>query len=908
MFKKLFRPKWENPRSAVRIDAIRGFDEADASHQQLLTRLATQDSEPAVRREAVARLRDLELLASIQRRDLEAPVREVAIERSLQLLAGKSPLSPELPERLARVRTLQSPQMLAALIRDGDPVEIKQAAVEQLSDELYLEEIALRSPIARLRIAAAEKLTLPEILRQVEKETKGHDKAVWRIVHDRLGQLHADHKEREAEERRREEIVEAIEAHARSAMAPLYRPRRDALLEQWRAVAEHATPAQAERFETALMLCEQRIEEQAAIERADTERAEAAAELQATIDTFEQVRSELQTTADYDRPSLAAVLRTQRLRWEAASTTSAPTTALQQGYLALATELDALLMALDRIDDHAADLAAALMADDAARWQALAADIAWPADFPRPTVLRQAPSGTTAPATPAVKTATVDFRAALVELDRAIEAGQLRDVQAQLRRARDRVRAAGASHDAAWHVLEARATELIDWASYAVLPRKEALVADMNALAANPAGDPEAQADKVRALREAWKALGQVGQAEEQALRDRFEAAAEQAYAPCRAHFAALAEQRQENLRRRQALCEALAQTLAQTEVSWQDLEAALKQTRQAWSEAAPVDRDQAKPVQERFDGLNRAVEARIAERDGQISLAKNDLIARAEALRSASDARAACDEAKQLQTAWKALGSARPATERPLWKRFRSACDALFAVREQQYQERRQARESVLAEADGLLAALTALAQDEATAPESLRQQLAELDRQFGALRLPKPVLQDRRDQWRRQLTTVRRRLDERGGRRQDQAFAALAAQLAALAIGEAPELGPDEQPWTPALRARLNRDQALSADARQQAAETEADAKAQACLWLEILSDTPTPAAYSGQRMQLQMDRLARRGSDAAGPRDALVAWQDYARLHAPAAVCQVLDARALACLRRLFADRRF
>lgn len=907
MFKKLFRPKWEHARSAVRIEAIRGFDEANAEHQQLLTRLATQDSEPAVRREAVARLRDLELLASIQRRDLEAPVRDTALERTLQLLAGKHALSPELPERLARVRTLQSPQMLATLIRDGEPVELKQAAVEQLNDELYLEEIALRSPIARLRVAAAEKLTLPEILRLVEKETKGHDKAVWRIVHDKLAELGQEHKEREAEERRREEIVEAMETHARSAMAPLYRPRRDALVEQWRALAAEATPAQAERLETALMLCDQRIEEQAAIERAAAEQAEAADELQATLDTFEQVRAELRSTADYDRPSLAAVLRIQGLRWEAASALCTPTADQQRRYQTLADDLSALLTALDHLDNLTADLAAAVAADDAARWQSLTATVAWPTDFPAPAVLRERPRGTTpAVDTPPAAKQAADVRAVLAELERAIEAGQLRDVQHQLRRARDMVRTAGVSHDAAWHTLEARAKELVDWASYAVLPRKEALVGDMNALAANPAGDPEAQADKVKALREAWKALGQVGQAEEQELRDRFEAAAELAYAPCRAHFAALAEQRQENLRRRESICDELEQATAAA-TSWEILEGALKHARQAWRGTNPVDRDQAKPVQERFDRLNRATEARISELDHQIRAAKEELIARADALRASSDARAACEEAKQLQTAWKTVGLARPGTERSLWKRFRAACDALFAVREQQYQERRQARESVLAEADGLLAALTALAQDETSPPEQLHPQLAELDRQFNALRLPKPVLHERRDQWRRELVAARRKLDEQGSRRRDQAFAELAAQLVALAAGEQSVIGAEDAPWLPALRTRLDQDSTLSAAARQHAEETEAEAKAQACLWLEILSDSPSPEACSRQRMQLQMDRLARRGNEAAGPRDAQAAWQEYARLHAPATVCAALDARAVACLRRLYGDRR-
>jgi predicted CopG family antitoxin len=80
MLSKLFRstPKWQSIKSQKRIEAIRELLPEQEKDLEILTQLAKEDSEPAVRREAVQKLHDLDILMQIQKRDLEAAVREAS--------------------------------------------------------------------------------------------------------------------------------------------------------------------------------------------------------------------------------------------------------------------------------------------------------------------------------------------------------------------------------------------------------------------------------------------------------------------------------------------------------------------------------------------------------------------------------------------------------------------------------------------------------------------------------------------------------------------------------------------------------------------------------------------------------------------------------------------------------------
>lgn len=165
-------PKWQSPKSQKRIEALAELDPGIEKELQILLKLSRDDSEPAVRREAVRHLLDLEVIAQIQKRDLDASVRDAASQRLLDLINGsaKSPLNQE--QRLQGIRRLATPSLLVQVVRDADHIDLKLAAVSEIRDEMFLDDIARHSSIARLRLAAAERISTPAILEALAEASK----------------------------------------------------------------------------------------------------------------------------------------------------------------------------------------------------------------------------------------------------------------------------------------------------------------------------------------------------------------------------------------------------------------------------------------------------------------------------------------------------------------------------------------------------------------------------------------------------------------------------------------------------------------------------------------------------------------------------------------------------------------
>ncbi|MDP2227215.1 MAG: hypothetical protein Q8J78_07030, partial [Moraxellaceae bacterium] len=231
MLSKLFRstPKWQSPKAQKRIEAIAALRPELDTDGFILTQLARSDSEPSVRREAVARLHDLDTVTQIQKRDLDAGVRDAATQRLQELLAGKGPHCPDVATRCALLARLGNTPTLLYLIREAEPIEVRLAAVSHLQDELCLLETAQQASAASVRQAAAERITTPKMLEELAAHARQKDKAVYRIVKTRLDALHETGRQAERQHERAEALCASMEAHARAAMNPLYAARTESL-------------------------------------------------------------------------------------------------------------------------------------------------------------------------------------------------------------------------------------------------------------------------------------------------------------------------------------------------------------------------------------------------------------------------------------------------------------------------------------------------------------------------------------------------------------------------------------------------------------------------------------------------------------------------------------------------------
>lgn len=258
---------------------------------------------------------------------------------------------------------------------------------------------------------------------------------------------------------------------------------------------------------------------------------------------------------------------------------------------------------------------------------------------------------------------------------------------------------------------------------------KEKLCERAEALAAEP--DP-ARAREFRDLQAEWKRVGPAPRDTEQALWERLRAAADR-------FFAALDEGRQENLRRKEALC-AEAEVLvaeAADDADPRAIAAQITDLQKRWKEIGPVPREESDAIWERF---RRPCDAFFAARREQFEALdaerraneerKLEILHRAEELAEGDDAKAAAEGLRELQEQWNALGPATRDREAELRQRFRTVCDDFFEGRRQHFEELNRARQENLKEKEALcvrLERVVGAASGEAPTRENQALSLAE-------------------------------------------------------------------------------------------------------------------------------------------------------------------------------------
>ena len=182
---RFLKPKWQQADPETRKQALQGLENTDP----VLVEMARQDPDPVVRRTALERLDDLDLLGAIAGTDADASVRAAAQDRYQSLMAGAGPNSPGLEIRLERLRQNKDPGLAEHLLHHATEPELRLAALEHIDLESSLTEIALRDSHSDLRLAALERIQDPELLDHIARESRNRDKRLYRRARERLDAL-----------------------------------------------------------------------------------------------------------------------------------------------------------------------------------------------------------------------------------------------------------------------------------------------------------------------------------------------------------------------------------------------------------------------------------------------------------------------------------------------------------------------------------------------------------------------------------------------------------------------------------------------------------------------------------------------------------------------------------------------
>lgn len=226
--------------------------------------------------------------------------------------------------------------------------------------------------------------------------------------------------------------------------------------------------------------------------------------------------------------------------------------------------------------------------------------------------------------------------------------------------------------------------EAEEWKRWANVQVQEELCGKMEALIPIAEAEPEKAANEMRALQERWKQVAAAPRSHAEALWTRFKTAQEQVYEKCKDFFAQQAAERQENLKKKEALC-AQAEALADS-TDWVKTAEAIKALQAEWKTIGPVTRGHERQVWERFRSAcdrfftRRQEDLKHRKHEWSENLAKKEaLIAEAEQLAQSTEWDKAAARIKQLQLEWKKIGPVRKTKSEAVWQRFRAACDLFF-------------------------------------------------------------------------------------------------------------------------------------------------------------------------------------------------------------------------------------
>ncbi len=906
MFARLFRkPKWQHKDAAKRCLAVADL----ALNDPALSTLAREDEAPEVRAAAVARLLDIDILGQIVASEQHTIVLHKAQARLRKLLCGSIAGAPPVDARIKFFDRHQPRELIQQVALQGNEAELRRHVIPYLQSPELLAEIALNDRALDVRVSAVEHIDDIAALDRVVKKVRKSDKRITQVARHRLTDL----RKRSAQSQRLVQLSEAMETLLESAS---FVDRQSTLL---RAERERNGPisdvdvAVRERFEQAFSSLERLC---VAYRRTKTERQRACQILE---NLANELQAEEELTSGLEQRMQAALAEANENWNTAGAMDAADANSLTQRYRRFAEaviehqgRLHENAQVAQRVREFLSEVESTADAGAYTTKQSITVlDAAWD-KVPKPVAkhlshelvarfrqLRDRIEQQRERAAEHARKTEHEITEMGARLTEAVADGQLNEaisLRDQILNRLERVPGIARAHrrktEQVLKEVGPKMRELQSWRKWGASDARQRLIQQAEELLTVDQS-PHEQAQRIGELRAAWKRVDrQSGAPASDAMWQQFNSACNRAYEPCRQAFAEEAKQREQNLWRRQELCEELHALSTATDwdrVDWKGLVKQYNKLQQSWRQAGPAGRSQkSKEVSKRFRTITRDIEVRLEKQRKAGVTFRKQLVERVQSLANETDLYAAIEKTKRAQADWNTVvvrGTRKQ--ESALWNEFRTACDKIFQRRETENQARQQRLEENFKRKSSICAEIEKLTQD--LTENVLQASVQRMERvkhdwdRIGELRKgDRTTLEARMEQaikgfyaaaeriYRQQAHELWTALAERA-----QLCSRLEAQLddgadpKELAVVKAaweslPEL---DEAHIRALQSRFESAvAALTGDEQtrditisrlQEAAEQ----KRTQCLEMELLADVDSPPEYAEKRMQLKVSHLSQR-----------------------------------------------
>lgn len=682
-----------------------------------------------------------------------------------------------------------------AEIKPPKPV-ITLDIVDQTQDEAELVKLATDGATSPLRQAAAQKITSRDALEQLAKTAKTKDKNVYKIVKTKLDLFKAEDAKQAELVLAAERICEKMEKHTHQEADAVFKAKLTVLQNEWKSIDSSASAKVLTRYQSALATCEAKINAQAqAIAQEEEKQAldqQAMQLANEALANLKEITGKLIAAVNLDEIINANYeLKIQELgnAIRLAANRNLPMGSLTKEF---EQRKQQTLNLLDQIkaSDTLQQLTQRLeQAENSAGAQKLQTKLQQliksakefgeevPESVERAKAQLESWINKHKEAEQTAQQSLRNFNDLIRKGFWAAEQGfvrKARGIHKELQEKRNQLKDLPKLVQTRLDEFEQQLTKLGDWHEFAVTPKKEALVEQMQGLI-NSKLAPEDLATKIHELQDSWKEVSKGGQQQDDTLWEQFQQASAQAYAPCKEFFEAQAAARDTNLAKRRDLVVQL-QTYINAydweKAVWKDVEQTLKVARQEWQTYWPVPRKAGNDIQKEFENLMEQLFGKITAENEKNKNAKQSLIEQVKSFTTSDDVHSAVEQVKKIQSQWKTIGKSWHKEDQQLWQEFRQQCDAVFARRNQEAENAKALRQSNHQQAEQLISQLRDIAKLDLAALNAAKNDIDAIKAAFDVLELPKESFKDLKSRFAAGLEAIAQQHNDERNKAQLQAW----------------------------------------------------------------------------------------------------------------------------------------
>jgi len=688
MFTDIFKPAWQSTNPNRRRKGIARLNPEITAEADTLYALASEDPEQSIRLAAIERIKLITLLVrllknaptSLEQDKLGRMVTSAAISE-VQNIQGS----------LKAVELIDMDDDLIRIAFDAKITEVQLAAADKIEHCYHLLKLASEHPLSKLRLSAAQRIEATDSLQTLFNASKGKDKSVWRVAKEKLDLIRQSDQERASQQNKADTLFIDLKNLSTLAVDPLFKQKWLLLLDRWHQIPNPQKEHLTDEFAAITQATQVKIEafdQKLAVEKSNEDPTE-----DARLDQAEAIKLILESldilnelpAEQIDIPSLRATLTTQKSRWESACETLQPnetqesqfnekTKALQDGLAGLyslrkkADEIEALnqVLSTTAADDLATNM------DLYRQARNIKKNIEWPKNVAEPKDLRTLRKDLELleerknRQADIIQSINESIAQEITQLTDSIEQGKLNESGRSAQNISKLVnklpnKDADEVHQQIKPLMNQLA-ELRDWQAFAAQPKKEALVASMEALANeldNPS-DPTVRLEYIQRLQTEWKQLGRLPNPTEQQLWDRFQKASKTAFEPCRENFIEQADTREFNKQQRETMCSQLQDYLDNynwSQADWRSVQETVKLARVEWKQYQPVDRKYHRDLEDKFYTILHSINEKLDTYKQTNYRLKTKVLEQAKPLLDKEDVESTTLEIKALRDQWRNIG-----------------------------------------------------------------------------------------------------------------------------------------------------------------------------------------------------------------------------------------------------------